>query len=353
MKTKSILKKRVSQTETTFNSEQNYIRNSKPSKIELDHHSSKRFRYIQLRQELKTDNGKYPSFFDISHKLCYEVEEIWKTASLPIVTHAQSIEKLRSSHDKYNTILKVYKGKKDQPNYQRRLSEFRDNANILFDLSKCKCPNMVSNCKCTKEHKVPAKKRQFLQDQRGPRKMIIGGIDKEETSKLKRKAERQQANLKRMKKQKTDQSQSKADSSEDDTDSSDSSTVDEYIPESVKRQKTKPKSDRHCQKMTISLPSLAKACDRTGVSDRSAAVLATSVLHDLGLVSPIDRSKVIDRSKIRRERSKTRDKLQQNDDQFDHTDIEGVFFDGRKDQTLTQVLDVDDKYHRKKSWKNT
>jgi|SRR6218665_506101 len=37
----------------------------------------------------------------------------------------------------------------------------------------------------------------------------------------------------------------------------------------------------------MSLPSFAKACDRTGVSDRSAAILATSVQHDLELVSPI------------------------------------------------------------------
>jgi hypothetical protein len=111
----------------------------------------------------------------IKHKLCYEVEKIWETASLPTVTHAQAIEKLRSFHDKYNTILKVYKGKKDQPNYQRRLSDFRDKANILFDLSKCKCSDMVSNCKCAKDNKVPANELQFLQDQRGPRKMIIGG----------------------------------------------------------------------------------------------------------------------------------------------------------------------------------
>src|SRR6218665_545329 len=83
------------------------------------------------------------------------------------------------------------------------------------------------------------------------------------------------------------------------------------------------------------------------VSDRSAAVLATSVLHDLGLESPIDRSKVIDRSKIRRERRKNRKELQLNGDQFDHYGIEGIFFDGRKDQTLTQVLGVDNKYHRK------
>src|SRR6218665_1060314 len=83
------------------------------------------------------------------------------------------------------------------------------------------------------------------------------------------------------------------------------------------------------------------------VSDRSAAVLATSVLHDLGLVSPIDRSKVIDRSKIRRERRKNRKELQLNDDQLDHSGIEGIFFYGRKDQTLTQVIGVDNKYHRK------
>src|SRR6218665_285059 len=86
-------------------------------------------------------------------------------------------------------------------------------------------------------------------------------------------------------------------------------------------------------------------------ADRSpidqAAILATSVLHNLGLVSPIDRSKVIDRSKIRRERRKNSKELQQNGDQFDHSGIKGIFFNGRKDQTLTQVLGVDNKYHRK------
>jgi len=48
---------------------------------------------------------------------------------------------------------------------------------------------MVSNCKCKKEHKVRAKEREFLQDQRGPRKMVPVINDIEETSQLKRKAE--------------------------------------------------------------------------------------------------------------------------------------------------------------------
>ena len=48
----------------------------------------------------------------------------------------------------------------------------------------------------------------------------------------------------------------------------------------------------------------------------------------------------MDRSKIRRVRSKTRENLQQKDDQFDPTGIQGVFFDGRMDQTVIQVLGI-------------
>src|SRR6218665_2401891 len=135
-----------------------------------------------------------------------------------------------------------------------------------------------------------------------------------------------------MKKLNTDESKSQADSdvsAKYDTHSSN----DEYVPEPVK---TKPEPDRQIKIMTKSLLSLAKTCDWTGVSDRSAAVLATSVHHDLGLVSPIDQSKVIDRSKIRRERRENRKELLQNGDQFDHSGIEGIFFDVRKDQTLTK-----------------
>ena len=89
-------------------------------------------------------------------------------------------------------------------------------------------------------------------------------------------------------------------------------------------------------------------------------MLAAQVLHDLGLVSPINLFKVIDQSKIRHECSKTRENLPQNDDHFDHTGIKGVYntiqyktfvdglnfvmetihkpgiyFDDHKDQTLT------------------
>ena len=96
--------------------------------------------------------------------------------------------------------------------------------------------------------------------------------------------------------------------------------------------------------MTIALPSLATACDRTKVSNSLAAVFETSVLPDVGIVSPINLRKVIDQSKIRRKRRKTRNKLHQNNTCIG---MERLLFDGCKDKTLTHVFGQDKKYQRK------
>ena len=57
------------------------------------------------------------------------------------------------------------------------------------------------------------------------------------------------------------------------------------------------------------LPAFARACDRHRVSDRSATAIATAALHDFVLISHVDSSNVIDKSKVRRERKKNRSKL--------------------------------------------
>ena len=53
----------------------------------------------------------------------------------------------------------------------------------------------------------------------------------------------------------------------------------------------------------LKLPSVALACDRTGTSDRVASMIASATLTDAGIINESDKSKVIDRSKVRRERS--------------------------------------------------
>ncbi|CAH0553097.1 unnamed protein product [Brassicogethes aeneus] len=54
--------------------------------------------------------------------------------------------------------------------------------------------------------------------------------------------------------------------------------------------------------MRIKLPNVAQACDRIGVSDRGAAIIFSTALKYMRIVTPEDSSKIVDRSKIRRER---------------------------------------------------
>jgi len=57
------------------------------------------------------------------------------------------------------------------------------------------------------------------------------------------------------------------------------------------------------------------------------------VLQDVGLVNKRDRSMVIDKNKVRRERVKIRKRLQDNIQK----EISGLYFDGRKDKTRVQL----------------
>lgn len=75
--------------------------------------------------------------------------------------------------------------------------------------------------------------------------------------------------------------------------------------------------------------STALVSDRFGVSDRATAAIASSVLHDLGMISEKDSSLVIDKSKIRREKQKTLEVVQEMNWL---TVTKGIYFDGRKDQ---------------------
>ena len=82
--------------------------------------------------------------------------------------------------------------------------------------------------------------------------------------------------------------------------------------------------------MRLKLPALAMACDRTGISDRSAATIASAILQDVGIISVDTKKNVIDRMKVRREREKKRIDLQK----VKNKKLLGLYFDGRKDKTM-------------------
>ncbi|KAF2892685.1 hypothetical protein ILUMI_13488 [Ignelater luminosus] len=55
------------------------------------------------------------------------------------------------------------------------------------------------------------------------------------------------------------------------------------------------------KQMRVKFSSVAPACNRTSISDRSAAIIASAVLRDVGIISKEDPSFIVDRSKIRRQ----------------------------------------------------
>lgn len=89
---------------------------------------------------------------------------------------------------------------------------------------------------------------------------------------------------------------------------------------------------------------LAMACDRYGVSDRAASVIATAALKDHGIITNEDTTFVIDRSKLRRERAKYREEMRKNDDEL-YSNVDGIYVDGRKDSTQS-VTQINGKYYR-------
>jgi len=123
-----------------------------------------------------------------------------------------------------------------------------------------------------------------------PRKMVISGIDQEETSKLNRKAARKLISNK-WRSRRPMRAQVKP--------------ILPVVPkttQTVTRTQTVPLlmsifqnqsglRQRGIASVKKWQPLLTTACDWTGLSDRLAAILTTSVLHDLTVVSPINPSK--------------------------------------------------------------
>ena len=76
----------------------------------------------------------------------------------------------------------------------------------------------------------------------------------------------------------------------------------------------------------------ARMCKRYQLSDRAAAAIANSILMDVGIITEDDKTCVIDRSKVRREKEKCRQEIQKKEQQ-DFRFVNAIYFDGRKDAT--------------------
>lgn len=322
--------------------------------------------YLWIRHDAKTDKNtkKEPSVAEVAAILANEVSEIWMRASIPTVTTTRIVQLIRFHHDNYLKIVR-YPLSKRNVEYDAKVTRFiKESKSTLFDIAACKCTDL-SFCSCDKAKKVPIPERVFLTDQRTVRKMMIGPVDGPSTSTLIQKGLRKARKLDRENKYRIE-TQTLASSSPYSLSSSavsheaaDVATCSSlsYDAESndteVAMEASSDDSQGECtsqaqlglSQQRRRLQNIAKASDRYALSDRAVAEITSGVLQDYGIVTLENHSEVIDRHKVRRERLRYRRTVQALRASTS-TEVLGIYFDGRKDKTLSHES-VDGKFHRR------
>lgn len=296
--------------------------------------------YVWEREEKMRILGsrKEPATKDLSSIVASKVVEIWDYASISgeaILSVRRIVAMILKYHDSVRDLQKSAK-----TGFQicaQRIADFQESAKkTLFDIAFCKCSDPVA-CNCEKQRKVPVLEVPFLLDQRTTRKMFIGNLDRQET---KRRIKRLGRDLQResSRAKKTDQEQSAQSfdpeeveyvkkAEEDKASSSD----EEYQP--PKHLKTSPEP---VQQMRLQLPAFCTAVYRTKTSTRHAALLASSLLEDVGMVTSENTENVIDASKIQRQKNVLATTiLADTDAALKEKKLRALYFDGRQDRTLT------------------
>ena len=174
----------------------------------------------------------------------------------------------------------------------------------LFEISACKCTNLES-CSCDKSRKVLMKERNFLKDQRKERKIFIGKLDQEETTRLtkniKRKEIEKQKTILAAQKTSCDDNGSLGDEVEEEMKHAakdDQSYEVNRNSEAEARQSTN-KNPSSSSQMRKGLKLFAQTCDRFQIPDRAASAPSFPLLRDLKIVTPEKTQMLIDKSKVR------------------------------------------------------
>ena len=97
--------------------------------------------------------------------------------------------------------------------------------------------------------------------------------------------------------------------------------------------------------MRKGMKSFTQTFGRFQIPDRAAAALSSALLRDFEIVTPEKTRLLIDKSNVRRGRSKQRRALQSSDCALASQSMQHLYFDSRKDKTLIQVTEQDGRLH--------
>ena len=220
-----------------------------------------------------------------------ELTEIWLKARVPTAEVRSIVRKFENVLDKYRNVCRNMSRR--EPAQEAHETDFENSSKLLFDVSYQQAQQMI---------KID-EDRQFLEDQRGDRKMCMGKVDKELAAKEDRKALRMEKEEKRMKTEKQRQQEcnsmeagpSESNFTDTDTDTDAPAAVLDFSSQSTEssgeevRAKWKSQADDlSCKRARVSstkqaiTPEISAALDRTNVSNRKAAFILHAAAHSYG-----------------------------------------------------------------------
>jgi hypothetical protein len=280
-----------------------------------------------------------------------KIIEIYTAESIPTICRKTIIDKIESYHSKYRKLLKSRTSTRNKRSYDLKLETFVKDSERIFEVAACKCAAELRTCTCPRDKKIPEIEQEFIRDQRNERKMFIGGVDIKHNIILNKREERRHRNEINAKPSTSSFNESVTLPSSDDDESSSATNISPnevlYTPptyhyDNITGIEREAKKKKKVENKLFT--SFSQACDRVGVSDRGAALLSTSILEDIGVVTKSDSSEIIDRNKVRRIRQSNRKKLRTG--AHDTLTATAIYFDGRKDSTY--IMDQTGEKHRRR-----
>jgi hypothetical protein len=312
------------------------------------------------RQELqaKTNNFYFTPNHEVFKLVALDVMSLWlEKGNLPVIGEKAVIDKLKQVCVKAKTLLKVPKERRlrlleeieneedgivaEGSSKTKKKKKNTDYLQSLFDICTCKCQSR-DICSCTKERKVPAREWDFLADQRNDREKVIGDVDKKVTEAwqvlqdkgdaFQNQVQQEEDRCDEVRTVRSKQIKEFLEYEKDENDNCQANEDEEYCLDDPPMMQINESTQNR-----LDLSFFISEVDRFQISDRAAAALATGLLRDLGIVTDSDKTKVVDRYKIRRARKKRQVVKKRRRKEETSGEVRCLGFDGKKDKH-TKVL---------------
>lgn len=313
---------------------------------------------VETNNKLLNNN----SFSQISNIVAPKVKQLFDKASIPTVSLYRIVQMINAYNNSYRSLMKSYKRDKEKDSFKKKVEEFKQKSLRLFDISACKCTiTLDCNCRkavdlcecpvsivctCEKSKKVPVIELKFLYLQRKHSLGKIGNVDVKESKKIIQRQKRKNTEYSRCQSNVDSLSQPSCSKTMEPTqiEDFDSTEINRNEDSSDEVEEFEPVVKTPWQ-MRVKLTNTALTSDRFGVSDRATAAIASSLLQDFGIITETEHSNVIDKNKIRRGKKVIRTELQVQN-QAELNTFQGLYFDGRKDDTIV-IEKVNSKHFRR------